>query len=107
MALFGISLNAVSAVGPGQAVVPDTPKRGNAVNASFQTTGSPTVNFDLEGTIDNEIWRTIVSESTGEAGGILNNTDPGNNVFTAFRVNLTSISGGSSPTFTASIAILP
>lgn len=103
MALVGKSLNEVSVVGAGAAVLfvdPETffdvPK--SDFTLQIVTTGAPTFSVDLEGTVDGVNWVTVFSLS---ADGFNNRSGfP----LVAARANLTLISGGSSPTVTAWIA---
>ena|SRR5215469_15911878 len=102
MAAFGTSLNAVNAAGAGSAIVFDEPK---AV-FSLQTisTGGPSYTIYLELSCDGVNWfRTSLSQSSdtiGQLPSVAGAQFPA----IAARANLTSISGGSSPTVTASIA---
>lgn len=107
MALKGVSLNAVTVAGPGEAITPDSPKRGNVVGISFFSTGSPaTISLAIEGTIDGIVWRVITETiETSEASGITA-SDNTTLVFTAFRANLIALTGGTDPTVTATLAIL-
>lgn len=111
MALSGLSLDAAVAVGPGVPIYPDIPAFFAGIG--FSTTGSPTIDLALEGTIDGVNWKTIAAVSAfgGTVGFVsgTSNAPPSSNAipFVAFRANLTAISGGASPTVSASLAIVP
>ncbi len=107
--LSGLSLNAVTATGSGAVFSWGEPKTVAGMQVSV--TGSPTnFNMNLEGTIDGTNFFTLVSASIsslvvwaggGGTGGSINSMPP----VTGVRANLTSISGGTSPTFTATVAV--
>src|SRR4051794_27962404 len=103
MALSGKSLDAATSIGAGASIVPDRPAK--LASMSIVTTGSPTIDASLEGTIDGTIWHTINSVSAMGGSEAFIDGSGNNLVFTAYRANLTSLSGGSSPTVSASIAI--
>lgn len=114
MSLSGKSLNAATSVGPGTPISPDTPKQTATMTVS--TTGTPTYSIALEGSVDGESWFTLNSSlvsqtvapqtvSTQHAVGTSGGNVDDERVCIAFRANLTSFSGGDSPTLTASIAI--
>jgi hypothetical protein len=102
MALVGISLNAVTAVGAGTAIMFDTPKSDASIQV--QTTGSPTdVEINIEGTLDGVHFDRLGVWATGGGG-------PGNIIGSTgkpvlgVRANLTTLTGGTSPTVTATVA---
>jgi hypothetical protein len=105
MALSGISLDAASVVGPGASIVPDVPMRFPGM--SVVATGNPNAQVVLEGTIDGVNWRTYFTVTLTSGGAqvafasVVNSLGPS----VAYRANLTSLSGGTSPTVTAHIAI--
>lgn len=106
MALTGVSLDAASVVGPGQAIVPDAPKQNLTVRVD--ATGDPNAVIDLEGTVDFQNWfflGTLSLTSGGTQSGHISSVGDTRPVAAGFRANLSSLSGGSSPTVTASIAI--
>lgn len=98
MALSGTSLNAATTTGAGTALLFDTPK--TKVSMQVHSTGSPTsFNVNLEVSLDAVNFVSLASRGQD---GI--QTDE-NNVFVAARANLTSMSGGTSPTISAFIAV--
>jgi hypothetical protein len=89
-----ISLNAVSATGPGQAAAFDTPKA--KVGAQVTVTGSPGASADinLEGSLDGVNFvdlGTIVAAVPGAGGSMLSFFNVAPILF--LRANLTTING--------------
>ncbi len=81
---------------------------------SVSVTGGATVTVALQGTVDGENWfdlNTDISSSSSSFRIVSTKHDSATGVqedqrvCTAFRANLTSLSGGSDPTVSASIAI--
>jgi len=104
MPLVGKSLNAATSVGPGIAIIPDTPKTKASLQLSY--TGSPTeAEVSVEYTIDRANWKSLAvfAASSDPSGKLVTVGDLG--PFTAMRANLTSLTGGSSPTVTVWIAL--
>ncbi len=103
MALVGKSLDAATTTGPGLALEFDTPK--SIFSLKIMTTGSPTFNINLEGSLDGVNWDTLLAHQTT---GLFPTWSPvglsGGTPLMAIRANLTSLSGGTSPTVTAIIA---
>jgi len=99
--LSGISLEAVTATGPGIAIFSEVPHTIMSVQASY--TGSPS-NFTIsvECTLDGMQWVPVGSinlfSATSLAG--VSNLPP----FLGLRANLVTLTGGTSPTVTAWIA---
>lgn len=104
MALVAKSLDAATAAGSGAAVAFDTPKTDFGVQ--FNITGSPsTAPVSVKLSIDGVNW---VEVATMDVGGLnpavqLYSFDE-QYVFTAVRVDLTALTGGSSPAVTAWVA---
>jgi hypothetical protein len=96
MPLVGTSLNAATAAGAGVAVTFDTPKTD--VSMQVATTGGPTFNVDFEVSLDGIHW--VAARSFGSPG-ISNLQGTGAFPVLSARANLTSLSGGTSPTVTA------
>ena len=97
MALSGKSLDAVSATGPGAAIMFDEPHTNHSL--SYSTTGSPTsVAVELEGTIDGTNWFGLFSAGNPPFGNSIDFPLLG------IRANLTTLVGGVSPTVTAWVA---
>src|SRR5882724_1191554 len=98
MALYGISLNAVTATGPGVAIYVDAPKRYTSLQVS--ATGSPDAfSVNLEYTLDGIQWNAF--SGSGTPGTIVERNLP---AFLGLRANLISLSGGTNPTITTWIA---
>jgi hypothetical protein len=100
MALSGVSLNAATALGPGSAVVFDTPKTG--VSFQIVPAGNSTFVVGLEGSLDG-INFTNIGE-TSPAGSASQIITYNSGAIIAARANLISISGGTNPTVTVIIA---
>lgn len=96
MGLTLVSLNAVSVTGIGAALEFDVPR--SPVSLHVIVTGAPTFEVDLEGSIDGINWARV--GATTSAGAMVSATAP----VMMIRANLTSISGGTSPTITALLA---
>lgn len=96
------SLNAATSTGPGGWPALNEPRSIHTMQVSF--TGSPTrVVVNLEGTVDGTNWKVFATFDTnaGNASGdvITISEQPLLNA----RANLTTLTGGSSPTVTAAI----
>ena len=99
MSLSGVSLNAVTAPGAGSAIMFDTPK--SVVSLIATATGGPTdIDISLQGTIDGTNWVNLVNSPTG-TNKIIGSTD---RAVLGIRAFLNNWNGGSTPTFTASVA---
>lgn len=106
MSLLLTSLDAVSAVGVGAQTEFDTPKLSISMQVSF--TGSPTsVVVGLEGSVDGQNFVQLREFNTSQNsnGDIVTNVpaSPSAPVIVA-RANLITLTGGTSPTVTATIA---
>ncbi len=100
--LSGVSLAAVTATGAGTQLLWGTPM--TAASMQVATTGSPTsYSINLEGSIDGTTFFTLANVTQATTG--LNASSINVAVFIAIRANLVSFSGGTSPTFTATIAV--
>lgn len=98
MSLVVKSLNAATAIGPGLSASPDTPK--SLASAQIVVTGSPdSFSVSIEITVDGTNWKSL-----GTLGGETIFPVTGT-VFTHIRANLISLSGGTLPTITVTIAI--
>jgi hypothetical protein len=100
------SLNATSATGPGEEVAPDQPML--TANAAMQVsvTGAPSsFQVNLEITIDDINWISVLQQTqTGiESPSLAAGYPLINTAFAKARANLVSITGGTSPTVTATI----
>lgn len=106
MPLFLKSLVAATATGAGQALVFDSPKRAH-FGFQISWTGSPSsIEVQLEVTIDGTNWvsiGTFTSNGSTPASGAIQTSETGPVMGT--RLNLTGLSGGSSPTVSGSIAL--
>lgn len=107
MPLIGTSLNAAASTGPGAAISFDEPKSKFAMQVTY--TGSPSnVEVDFEGTLDGVSWTRlfVMQNQNGPIGG--NNPIGTGNVLPVLaisvRANLVSLTGGTSPTVTATVA---
>jgi hypothetical protein len=101
MALVGKSLDAVASAQEGSAIIFDVPKTAFSMQISF--TGAPTSwEVHLEGSIDGTNWKNIGSLATGSPSGDI--LSASGKALPMIRANLISMSGGSSPTFTAWLA---
>lgn len=94
MALYGLSLNAVTTTGAGVAIYTDEPK----IHASLQvsSTGAPaSFSVTIEYTLNGTDW--IAISGLGGSGMVARDIPASIGI----RANLTSLSGGTSPTITA------
>lgn len=96
-----VSLNAATATGVGTTISFDCPKS----NVSMQVvlTGSPTtVSVPLEGTVDGVTFIQLVlfNQGSGNNAIVASSGKP----VVAVRANLTVLTGGTSPTVTATIS---
>jgi hypothetical protein len=100
MALVAKSLDAATSTGPGTLVEFDVPK--SIFSMEVVADGSPSsVVVTLQGTLDGTHFVTLGTVSlSGNDFNIIHATS----VYVAVRANLTTLSGGSSPTVTATIA---
>lgn len=96
------ALAAVATTGAGNAYVLSRPRAINSMQVSF-TGGSPTVKVYLEGSIDGTNWVTLATFDTGagDASGAIKTSS--SIVVNQVRANVATLSGGTSPTVTATI----
>jgi hypothetical protein len=100
MTLVAKSLDAVSVAGPGTAIMFDKPL--SRVSIQSIVVGAPTISLQLEGTIDGSNWVNLGANDPGSITGSYRFA--GMPPVMGIRANLTSISGGTSPTVTAWVA---
>lgn len=93
----GVSLNAATVTGAGDTVYFDEPK--STVSMQVHVTGSPTFFVALEGSVDGVNFHQF--SGVGVNDGIYSLPDV---ALVAARANLTSLTGGTAPTVSASIA---
>ncbi len=97
-----VSLNAVTAIGAGQ-VAAYLPKDAGYFSYAWQTaiTGAPTaININLEGSLDGTTW--AVMDTSTVVGGEMRFLNTKNAIF--IRANLTTLTGGTAPTVTVTLA---
>jgi hypothetical protein len=101
--LVGTSLSAATSTGAGTSVFFGVPVA--AAGLLVVATGSPaSFNVNLEGTIDGAHYFTLAAVTQATAGGIAGVTRGSMPPVIGTRANLTAFSGGSSPTFTATVS---
>jgi len=101
MALIGKSLDSVTSAQAGAALEFDAPKSAFSMQILF--TGAPSSwEAHIEGSIDGVNWRMVASLATGSSSGTV--VSVSGKALPMVRANLISMSGGSSPTFTAWLA---
>lgn len=101
MALVFKSLDAVTSLGAGHEAKFDTPKMSASMQISV--TGAPSdARVDLEVTVDGQQFvRVVEIELVGGTTAFAPSVGP----FVGARANLTQLTGGTSPTVTAVIAV--
>jgi hypothetical protein len=99
--LVAASLSAASATGIGSTVFFGVPKP--IIGLQISTTGSPTTfNVNLEGTIDGTNYFTAYTVTQATSGSVAGGAAPPPVI--GARANLTAFSGGTAPTFTATVS---
>jgi hypothetical protein len=106
MSLPFTSLNAATAAGPGASNDLETVSNAHTMVVSCTGSTSPfTANYVLEGSHDGTAWISLVNGSFGAGATVSSiSTSVGSALVRYVRANLTFISGGTAPTFTATIA---
>lgn len=96
-----VSLNAVAGVVAGSQIDFSRPRRNISMQVVF--TSDPTVKVSLEGTIDGVNWFILASFDT-DTGNINKDIISADFVYViSARANLITLSGGTSPTVTATV----
>jgi hypothetical protein len=100
--LTGTSLAAVTATGAGTIFNNGAPR--TAASMQVSVTGAPsTWNVNLEGSVDGTNFFTLASVTQATTGSVASSINV--HAMVAVRANLTAFSGGTSPTFTAVVAV--
>lgn len=93
------SLDAATATGPGASR--DLESLFRVITMAMSTTGSPsTVAIDLEGSHDGTNWFQLIGGTPSQGAVSI-----GTHLVRHVRANLKTLTGGSSPTVTATIAV--
>ena len=96
------SLNAAAATGAGTQVDFSRPRQYISMQVSFTSNPSP-VKVTLEGTIDGVNWFTLATFDTGASGRTGDIIDSNTLSVLSARANLITLTGGTTPTVTATI----
>lgn len=97
-----VSLSAVAVTGAGSVQALSRPCKNVSMQVSF-TGGSPTVKVNLQGSIDGSNWFTLVSFDTGSSNVSGDVVGAATITVLYLRANVATLSGGTSPTVTATV----